>query len=104
MNRASERFVYKSASLILTPDRPDTFRLQNLYSLEPGNGHASELLRQVAAEADKRGATLILTAKQYGNPRGLPTPQLIAFYGRYGFATTDSTMTRLPKEPHEQKS
>lgn len=80
---------YKSASVELL--RFDTYTIvQRLYSGEPKQGHATELMQQVIEFADRERIKLVLEARQFGNPYGLSTEQLKTFYGRFGF-------TQLPK-------
>ena len=96
-------FKYQSASCILKFG--DGFaRLTNLYSTNPGQGHASMLMREVIDFADKHGVILVLEVGQYGNPRGLNNDQLKVFYEKYEFVSAGGrVMKRTPKkESHEQ--
>ena len=47
-------------------------------------GHASELLRQVCAEADKRGMLLLLQCRPYGDG-GMDADRLECWYAAFGF-------------------
>jgi hypothetical protein len=58
-----------------------------LFSRRTGQGHATEVLRQITAFADQEGLTLCLIAWPYGPLRkgGLTAKQLVSFYERFGF-------------------
>lgn len=80
--------------------REDTRELVDLESLERGNGHASALMHQVTAEADRTWKTLILTAQPF--QEGMSQEQLERFYARHGFVRIQDEpviMARSPERP-----
>lgn len=76
------RFRHKSASLMVTVEKPDQIEIYMLESNRPGNGHAGELLRAVVAMFP--GVWISLTVGPYG-AKHMNSGQLRAFYGRCGF-------------------
>lgn len=90
-------FTYKSSSLELR-ERDGYMQLVNLYSKEPGKGHATSLLTKVCEYADQHGVTIQLIAKQYGNSHGLSNEQLSKLYERFGFNQNGSGMIRKPQD------
>lgn len=76
------RFRHKSASLMLTVEKPDQIEIYRLASRRPGNGHAGELLRSVVAMFP--GKWISLTVGPFGDA-WMDENQLRAFYGRCGF-------------------
>jgi hypothetical protein len=92
-------FSHKSASLSLKT-RDGFLLLTNLYSIKPGNGHATELMGKVEEYADQHKVVIKLIAKQYGNARGLNNDQLVTFYKKFGFIQNGSEMIRQPQDLH----
>lgn len=90
-------FSHASASLRLKGDSQSMY-LIGLYSQKPGYGHATELMRIVCRYADEQNTEIRLTAKQFGNPRGLTNEQLSRFYERFGFIQNGSGMIRKPQD------
>jgi len=108
---------YKGASLRIAlaeglPEamRPMTREIVGVQSMSPHNGHATALMHQTCAEADKWWMTLLLHVKPFSD--GMTQEQLEKFYGRFGFvriqdATDDGTpcvlMARSPSPPVIQR-
>ena len=90
-------FQYEGAKLALRPHQ-GFWKLINLYSTYPRQGHATELMRIVTDYADRNHIRLVLEPKQYGDPRGMTTPQLFEFYKRFGFVTRGELMVRDSQE------
>lgn len=61
--------------------------VHNLRSLEPGNGHATALMHQVCAEADRERMTLMLMVSQ-PDDAAMDNSVMCAWYGRFGFKPT----------------
>ena len=80
-----QRVTFESASCILRKEETHRYSLTNLYSVEVRKGHATGLMQKVIALADEHDFRIWLTARQYGNPHGMPTELLIPFYKRFGF-------------------
>lgn len=79
-------FMYKGASLRLTPMSEDVYALSSLISLDRGKGHATAVMERVAEYADDKNITLRLVVQRFGKPRdGLDNRQLQAFYECFGF-------------------
>lgn len=71
--------------------------ISHLTSAEPGNGHATQLMRSVIAEADKTNTMLMLTAEPFKD--GMDMGALTDWYTRLGFQLLQETpriMVRLP--------
>lgn len=62
-----------------------------------GRGAASRLLKQVCADADREGVTLLLSIQPDGT--GLGYEELRAFYARNGFAMFGSEEDAMIREP-----
>ena len=93
-------FYHKSASCALVVNKKGYFTLINLFSLEPGKGHAKELMQQIVDWADREQVKVILEPRQYGNSHGIPTTGLKAFYGRFGFVEVITTpISIMEREP-----
>ena len=58
-----------------------------------GRGHASALLREVCNEADAAGVMLVLFVEPFGT--GLSADDLVAWYGRHGFAEIQARPVRM---------
>ncbi|MFA7279597.1 MAG: GNAT family N-acetyltransferase [Sterolibacterium sp.] len=52
-------------------------------STNPRKGHATALMHEVCAEADKHGCVLLLTPRAFSE--GMSTEQLSKWYARFGF-------------------
>ena len=60
---------------------------------QQGRGHASALLREVCKEADAAGVMLVLFVEPFGT--GLSADDLVAWYGRHGFAEIQARPVRM---------
>ena len=58
--------------------------LASIYSLYPGEGHASQCLDWLINLAKTHEVTIDGTAKRFGRLGGMPTQQLKAWYKRHG--------------------
>lgn len=85
--------IYESASVILQP-REGYYRVSSLYAVKTRQGHATELMKLVIDWADRNGHILVLEAKQWGNPRGLPDEMLVEFYKKFGFTSEGGRLMR----------
>lgn len=56
-------------------------------------------MTQVMEVADREQLILVLTARQYGNPQGMSTAQLVTFYESFGFEKNGPQM--MVRRPHE---
>ena len=104
---------YKQASLRIAlaeglpvEMRPMTREIVGVQSKSPHNGHATALMHQTCAEADKWWMTLILHVKPFSD--GLTQEQLEKFYSRFGFVKIQDAaddgrpavlMARSPQPP-----
>jgi GNAT superfamily N-acetyltransferase len=77
-----------SLQVVVNPELDSLPRVREILALytEPAQrnkGYASELLKEVCAEADKHAIVLILKPEPYGSTGGLK--HLQAFYKKFGF-------------------
>ena len=66
---------------------------------DQGNGHATELLRQVCDEADKAGLTLVLWPRPYGDDIALSASMLRDWYARFGFRQIQPDPVLMARAP-----
>lgn len=68
-----------------------------------GQGHASQLMRDVTADADRDGVTLYLDIQPDHSPESLSFEELYKFYARNGFKAWGHypTMRRCVEELYE---
>ena len=81
--------------------RGGLLELSKLHSKEPGQGHASKLLKQVCQEADKNKVILMVLVDPFED--GLSKQELRDWYSRLGFdilQETPTIMTRMPELSH----
>ena len=64
-----------------------------------GNGHATELLRQVCQEADEAGLTLVLWPRPYGDDIALSAGMLSDWYARMGFRVIQPDPVLMARAP-----
>jgi GNAT superfamily N-acetyltransferase len=64
---------------------------------ERGQGHASNLLRQIIRDADAEGATLLLSVESDGT--GLSDDALRLWYARHGFVSMTGSERGMVREP-----
>jgi hypothetical protein len=76
----------------------DTLIIHRLWTLQPGKGIGSSMLRTLCDLADRHAVTLTIKVVPIGRkPYPLTREQLVAWYQRYGFEGTRRRMTRLPR-------
>jgi hypothetical protein len=86
----SARYLPDAASII-ADEFDSMIHISDIRSLIPGTGGGSKALAFLCQLADKHQVKLSLTAKAYGDDERLSTPQLHAWYARYGFADDEDT-------------
>jgi len=80
---------------IIESDRRLT--IHRLWTLDPGKGHGSTMLRAVCSLADKHAVELSLKPLPFGKkPYYLRRQSLAEWYARHGFAWTQKKMVRVP--------
>lgn len=67
--------------------------LSHLSAATQGQGHGSELVRKVCAEADRNAIVLILTAK----------PELVQWYEKFGFYPLPDSECVMARPVHTQQ-
>lgn len=99
------KFQHESASAQFQYVDKDVVFLNNLWSEERGQGHASELMNKIVTYADQNQLTIIIIAQRYGNPNrsALNNRQLEEFYVKFGFdydgvQSRPSSMKRYPSQ------
>lgn len=65
----------------------------------PKKGHATRLLREVCAEADRSGTVLMLEARAFDD--GMDDAQLKAWYMRSGFVQTQESPIIMARRPRD---
>lgn len=82
--------------------RKVTRELLEFRSLNPRKGHASALMHQVTAEADRAWITLLIQVRPF-HDSGMTQAQLESFYARHSFEKIQDTpvvlMVRSPEKP-----
>lgn len=68
------------------------YRIEFIFSRDPGGGNASKALKRICELADIKGATLSLLPV---SSAGFPLKQVRAWYARHGFVEYHSGMIRL---------
>lgn len=99
-------FRYGQASAYIFPLSDDVYAVSNLFSRARGQGHAKGVMQQVIDYADTYDITLRLIAQRYGNPMhpALDNPQLIEFYGNFGFEKEgESKPITMVRHPSQEK-
>lgn len=79
---------HKTASGTLWRVSEDRMMFSNLYSIQRGKGHATELMEKICEIADNENCLIRLEAKQYGDVHGLTTDELVEFYSKFDFVLT----------------
>lgn len=69
---------------------------------ERGNGYASELMKEIANNADLNGHALIVEPNPFGI-HGLDKSKLISFYAKHGFVRLQKEPYLMVRYPHEPK-
>lgn len=77
--------------------------LDNIMSLNPGKGEASQVLKQITTVADEHSVPVELQAFPYERPEGgrIPLVKLVEWYKKHGFESVDegngwNSMRRIP--------
>jgi GNAT superfamily N-acetyltransferase len=74
-----------------------TIQIHRLWTLRPGQGNGSALLRAVCAAADRHGVEITLKVLPFGRkPYPASREQLVRWYERHGFVGTHRKMVRQP--------
>jgi GNAT superfamily N-acetyltransferase len=74
-----------------------TIRIHRLWTLRPGQGNGSALLRAVCAAADRHGVEITLKVLPFGRkPYPASRELLVSWYERHGFVGTHRKMVRQP--------
>lgn len=97
-------FTYGRASAKLVMWDRTNATLSNVFSIERGKGHATEVLRRVVAHADKNKLTLLLEAKQYGYADKMSPDNfgLRRWYAKFGFEHVGEGMMRRAPQPYSK--
>jgi len=66
---------------------------------EQGNGHATDLMREVCDEADQAGIVLVLWPSPYGDDIALSAGMLRDWYARFGFRQIQSEPVMMARAP-----
>ncbi len=80
--------------------RPMTREIVEVHSSNPRKGHATALMHQVCAEADKWWMTLFIKVEKFDE--GMGDDDLKRWYGRFGFVVIQiepCLMVRSPQKP-----
>jgi hypothetical protein len=76
----------------------DTLTIHRLWTLQPGQGIGSSMLRTLCDLADRHAVTLTIKVVPIGRkPYPLTRDQLVAWYQRHGFEGTRRKMVRPPR-------
>ena len=79
-------------------DSDTQFVIHRLWTLSPGAGNGSMMLRTICELADRHGITIKLKALPFGRkPYRLDRDQLVIWYQRHGFEGTRRKMLRRPR-------
>jgi len=80
-------------------DSPRTVTIHRFWTLQPGQGSGSQMLRTLCELADRHGVELRLKAIPIGRkPYPMTRDQLFAWYQRHGFEGTRRKMIRMPRQ------
>ncbi len=72
--------------------------IHRLWTLQPGQGNGTHILRTVCGLADEHAVELVLKTLPFGRkPYPLQRDHLIAWYGRHGFVGSNKKMIRPPQ-------
>ncbi len=81
---------------IVRSDR--TVEIHRLWTLHPGKGNGSMMLRTVCELADRHGIEMVLRTLPFGRkPYPLSRQQLLLWYKRHGFEEWGRKMIRRPR-------
>ncbi len=79
------------------PNSPTSVTIHRLWTLQPGRGNGSVVLRAVCDSADHHGVELTLKCTPFGRkPYPKSRAQLIEWYRRFGFVLDRKKMVRKP--------
>lgn len=74
--------------------------IHRLWTLQPGRGNGSFMLKAVCDIADRHGVEIVLKALPFGRkPYPMKGEQLASWYEKYGFVGTRRRMVRKPATP-----
>ena len=93
-----EIVINDEVAIEITPLGEDTARLNTIRALEKGTGAGSRALDLVGKLADRFGTTLEGSAKPFGEG-GLDKQQLIEFYRRHGWVSSEDDPADLSRVP-----
>ena len=93
-----EIVINDESAIEITPLGKDTARLNTIRALEKGTGAGSRTLDLVGKLADRFGTTLEGSAKPFGEG-GLDKQQLIEFYRRHGWVSSEDDPADLSRAP-----
>ncbi len=72
--------------------------IHRLWTLAPGQGNGSAMLRSICELADRHGVEISLKALPFGRkPFRLSADQLVQWYARHGFVGTRKRLIRKPR-------
>lgn len=87
MNKKTRIHRFESASVSVKHVNAGRYRLANLYSVVPNQGHATALLNEIIEWAEAEHIDLELNARPYrvGEGHKPDVKSLILFYNKFGF-------------------
>jgi len=76
---------------------PGAIKIHRLWTLKPGKGNGSTMLRAVCELADRHGIEILLKPLPFGRkPYPMTREQLLAWYAKHGFEGNHRKMVRKP--------
>lgn len=91
-----------SVPMSMPEDMRDRMReLIDVHSDNLRKGHATALLHQVCAEADRSGKTLMIHVEPFGNE--MTAEQLQKWYGKFGFVVVQDKPCLMARSVQESK-
>jgi hypothetical protein len=91
--------------LQLLPTAGRAITIHRLWTLTPGGGNGSWMLRTLCTLADKYQVEIRLKVLPFGRkPHAMTRDQLVAWYGRHGFVGNRRKMIRKPQAPEAAES
>jgi hypothetical protein len=89
----------------IIPGSDRQLTIHRLWTLQPGAGNGTTMLRAICALADRLGVEIILKPLPFGRkPYRLDRDQLLAWYQRHGFSGTRRKLVRRPQCPQNAGS
>jgi len=93
-----KRFKYKSATAELSIWGGNHATVFALHAAKKHRGHATHVLDEITAYADKHGLRLHILAEAYGKRTFKSNEELAKFYARFGFKETPNQAIRMARK------